>query len=118
MAPMEPVRYQRLFGTCAIIVSMDNDFASYVQYHHSQHKSTFNVVCVVVSNVLLLGGTSLLLIRSLRRRALGLLGAGTAIAVAGHVVDGTLGPEVRGLTHHPIWHSRADADLVRSRLIR
>jgi hypothetical protein len=86
---------------------MVESYEQFAAQHQADHLNPVNRWCAVAGNYLgILSAVSMLLGRP--RAAAALFASGTAIIVAGHVVEGNLPRNAGYFVHHPIWSVRAD----------
>jgi hypothetical protein len=93
--------------------------ASYEEFaadHRGDHLDPFNRWCAVAGNSLAVVAAVSLLVGRPKVGAAS-FGLGTAILVAGHLVEGNLIQSSSKLARHPIWGTRADFALARDAIL-
>jgi hypothetical protein len=92
---------------------MSASFEAFLAEHQAEHRTLVNRWCMVAGDALLVGGAIATLLGSKRRAAV-IGGAGLAVAVAGHLIDGNVPRALQDTVRHPLWTVRGDVAVARA----
>jgi hypothetical protein len=92
-------------------------YSEFAAEHRAEHVTLFNRWSAAVGNYLLVPTVVAVLLRR-PRFAAAIFGLGTAVLIAGHVVEGNLPRSMRDLARHPIWSVRADFAVANATIMR